>query len=160
MNTEEFLETYNQYLGTYNRDLFPALQDLLRKVEKEVINNDGRPRSEIVFPEKGLAQVVGWQVMRNTEFTFIPRGSHQATRFTLCVGEMILWQTQWDRDVLVSRYPCVKYVSGQIVRIGYNWKDHFDEEAYNYSKLSTEENDKLFETGGPVDESGLYLPIY
>jgi len=155
----QFISIYKKYLETGDQGLFEQLQSLLRVVEKEKITNSRNSRSAVAFPEEGFIRPIGWQVMRDTEFIFI-KGESREIRFRLGLGEMILYHPHWNRDVFVSRYIHKELMSGQVCRIGRDWKNIVDEEKYLNSQLTEAARDALWETGGPVDEPGLYLPIY
>lgn len=136
--TKEFWEIYDQYIETGEIELRSQLSSLLAKIE-------GRGKEEVKRPEKEWNKPLGWQVIRQETLIF----SATNFRFSLLLGEVILWEMGWDREAFISRIPRTELVAGTIVRPGYHYQGPTEGEPESYG------NNKLY-----GDCRGVFLPIF
>jgi len=139
---ELFWRIYDEYIKTGNPNSRGELSKLLSQVEKK------SRREQLFRPEKNWNKILAWQVLRYQEFVF---NNHPVA---ISAGEMIIWQSDWDRDVFITRLPIKEEVSGSFLKPGFHmdFEDRKEESDHEWSQK--------IQQGGITDERGLYLPLY
>jgi hypothetical protein len=149
---EQFWSLYDQYVASIKAcseleikaDIRQRLSVLLAQVERKDRYNP------LCRPEKGWMKPVAWQVLREQQFLFM----FGKSPLILSEGEVIVWDQENDRDVLVGRIPRVDFIAGRVLKPGFHM-DYSDR-----GDRSEEEWRKCVFENGLTDERGLYLPVY
>ena len=123
---ERFWMTYNGYMSSMENFFRPALSNLLEQIE-----NDNRAK-QLLHPNKHWNKIIGWQVLHNKVIVL-----HSKELFKLHEGEIILWNEEWQHDILISR----KNSNKKLNHMASKW-DKIPSKPFN------------------EEEKGLYLPIF